>query len=56
MVKNLNKFLEHLNGISYDMKLTIILEDNNCIPFLDVSISGNEDGTLGNQVFKKYTY
>lgn len=53
MVKKLNKFLEHLNGISYDMKLTINLEDNNCIPFFDVSIAGNEDGTLGHQIFTK---
>lgn len=52
--KKLNEFLEHLNGISYDIKLTIKLEDNNCTPFLDVSNTGNEDGTLGHQVFKKW--
>ena len=29
------------------------LEDNGSIPFLDVLISINQDGTLGNQVYKE---
>lgn len=32
------------------------LEDNNCINFLDVLITKNEDGTLGQQVFRKMTH
>jgi hypothetical protein len=32
----LNKFLEHLNNLSDDIKFTMELEENNNIPFLDV--------------------
>jgi len=54
--EELNGFLERLNGISNDIKFTMELEDNNCIPFPNILITRNEDGPLGHQVFKKKTH
>jgi hypothetical protein len=54
--EELDKFFEHLNGISEDIKFTMELEDNNSIPFLDVLITRKQDGTLGHKVFRKKTH
>jgi hypothetical protein len=39
-----------------DIKFTMELEENECIPFLDVLITRNHDGTLGKKVFGKKTH
>jgi hypothetical protein len=40
----LEKFFQHLNDISKDIKFTMELEENGIIPFLDVLIKRKEDG------------
>lgn len=37
--EELNKFFEHLNEISEDIKFTMELEENESIPFLDVLVT-----------------
>ena len=49
----MEKFFNHLNSISSEIKFTMELEENGKIAFLDVLISRKEDGTLGHQVYKK---
>jgi hypothetical protein len=39
----LDKFFQHLNDISKDIKFTMELEENGSIPFLDVLIKRKED-------------
>lgn len=52
----MERFFNHLNFISSEIKFTIELEENGKIPFLDVMISRKEDGTLGHQVYRKKTH
>ena len=52
----LEKFFNHLNSISSEIKFTMELEENGKIPFLDFLISRKEDGTLGHQVYRKKTH
>ena len=52
----LEKFFNHFNSISSEIKFTMELEENGKIPFLDVLISIKEDGTLGHQVYRKKTH
>jgi len=52
----LEKFFNHLNSISSEIKFTMELEENGKIPFLDVLINRKEDGTLGHQVYRKKTH
>jgi hypothetical protein len=54
--KELDKFFEHLNGISEDIKFTMELEDNNSIPFLDILMTRKQDGTIEHKVFRKKTH
>jgi hypothetical protein len=54
--EELNKFFEHLNGISDDIKVTMELEKNKSILFLDVLVAKKHDGTLGHIVFRKKTH
>ena len=42
----LNQFLEHLNNQNDNIKFTMEIEENNRLPFLDVLISRNEDGSF----------
>ena len=49
----LKNFLNHLNSISKDIKFTMEMEENNCIPFLDILLIRNNDGSIGHKVFRK---
>lgn len=51
--KELKNFLNHLNSTSEDIKFTIEMEENNCIPFLDILLIRNKDGSIGHKVFRK---
>ena len=51
--ENLNKFLTHLNNQSEHIKFTMDVQENNCLPFLDVLITKNEYGSLAHQVYRK---
>jgi hypothetical protein len=54
--EELDKFFQHLNNISKDIKFTMELEENGSIPFLDVLINKKEDGNLGHVVYRKKTH
>lgn len=54
--EELKNFLDHLNNISKDIQFTMEGEENNCIPFLDILLSRNEDGSLGHKVFRKKSH
>ena len=51
--ENLNKLLDHLNSRSDHIKLTMEVEEENIISFIDVLIRKNVDGSLGHQVYRK---
>ena len=51
--EELKNFLDHPNSISKDIQFTMEGEENNCIPFLDILLIRNEDGSLGHKVFRK---
>jgi len=52
----LDRFFNHLNSISSEIKFTMELEENNCIPFLDVLITRKGYGALGHIFFRKKTH
>lgn len=54
--ENLNKFLEHLNSQSNSIKFMMEVEENGCLPFLDILIKRNQDGTISHQVYRKKTH
>jgi len=54
--EKLDKFFQHLNNISNDIKFTMELEENNSIPFLDVLINRKQDGSLGHTIYRKNTH
>ena len=54
--QELNKFFEHLNSQSVDIKFTMEVEKNGSIPFLDVLVYKKTDGYLGHKVFRKKTH
>ena len=54
--QELNKFFEHLNSQSADIKFTMEVEKNGRIPFLDVLVYKKHDGSLGHKVFRKKTH
>ena len=47
--------LPHLNGIDDNIKFTTEQEEGMCLPFLDVSVQREEDGSMRTGVFKKDT-
>ena len=51
--EELQKFFQHLNNISEEIKFTMELEENGSIPFLDVLVSIKSDGKLGLQSIEK---
>ncbi len=52
----LDLFFSHLNNQSAAIKFTMEKEVDGCLPFLDVLISKNEDGSFSHQVFRKKTH
>jgi hypothetical protein len=49
-------FLNHMNSQKPSIRFTMEVEKNNCLPFLDVLVSKNSDGTLRHSVFRKSTH
>ena len=54
--QELNRFLEHLNRQSVDIKFTMEVEENERISFPDVLIYKRMDGSLGHKEFRKKTH
>ena len=53
---NLDQFLEHLNSQNNNINFTMEIEEKISLPFLDVLVSRNEDGSISHQVFRKRTH
>ena len=49
-------FLNHLNSHSPHIQFTMEIEQNNSLPFLDVLVTHNDNGSLSHQVYKKKTH
>jgi len=54
--EKLDMFLNHLNSQSNSIKFTMEVEENGCLPFLDILLSRREDGSICHQVFRKKTH
>jgi hypothetical protein len=54
--ETLPQFLDFLNSQHRNIQFTMEIEQNNQLPFLDVLVKKNEDGTLGHRVYRKPTH
>ncbi|XP_011868909.1 PREDICTED: uncharacterized protein LOC105562568 [Vollenhovia emeryi] len=54
--ETLPQFLTFINSQHPNIQFTIEIEQNSQIPFLDVLVCRNEDGTLGHNVYRKPTH
>ncbi|GJQ66236.1 hypothetical protein Trydic_g4291 [Trypoxylus dichotomus] len=54
--EKINGSLQHLNGLEESIEFTMELEVDNRIPFLDVLVHKQSDGTLRTTVYKKPTH
>ena len=52
----LNDFLIHMNNQSKHIKFTMEIEVDSKLPFIDVFITRNDDGSLAHQVQRKKTH
>lgn len=52
----LTQFLNHLNSQFHHIQFTMEIEQNNSLPFLDVQVTHNNNGSLSHQVYKKKTH
>ena len=50
------KFLSHLNSVSPSINFTVVKEQKKKLPFLDVLVMRQEDGTLDTSVYQKKTH
>ena len=56
-LENLHQFLEHINSLYPSIKFTLeMLKEDKTIPFLDVLLILQEDGSLGHKVYRKPTH
>ena len=54
--EELYRFLEHLNNQNNTIRFTMEIEINMSLPFLDVVISKNDNGSISHQVYRKKTH
>ena len=54
--KELDTFLQFLNTQHPDIRFTMEVEANDCLPFLDVLVTRNTNGTLDHSVYRKPTH
>ena len=52
----LEGFLDHLNNLQERIQFTIETENDGHLPFLDIDIYRQTDGTLGHKVYRKPTH
>jgi hypothetical protein len=52
----LAQFLGHLNNQNDSIRFTMEVEENRQLPFLDVLVTRNEDGTLSHSIYRKKTH
>ena len=51
-----DRFHKHLNSIEPSIQFTVEIEENGRLPFLDVLITRNDDGTLCSSIYRKKTH
>ena len=49
-------FLNHLNSVHQKIQFTMEMEKDNSLPFLDVKLLKNPNGTIGHTVYRKSTH
>ena len=54
-MKLMNLILSHLKGINRHIQFTVETEENGCLPYLDLKISRNSNGSLSFDVYGKPT-
>lgn len=52
----LTDFLNFLNNRHPNIRFTMEIKNDRCLPFLDVLVIRNEDGSLGHRVYRKPTH
>ena len=56
-LENLHRFLEHINSLHPSIKFTLEMQkEDKTIPFLDVLLIIQKDGSLGHKVYRKPTH
>ena len=54
--QRINEFLDHLNSMEPSIQLTVEVESNGRLPFLDVLLEREEDGSISTTVYRKPTH
>lgn len=54
--EKLDLFLNHLNSLLVSIKSTMEVEENGCLPFLEILLSRMDNGFVCHQVFQKKTH
>ena len=49
-------FLDFMNSLHKNIKFTVEIEENNCLPFLDVFITRNDEGNISTSMYRKKTF
>ena len=49
-------FHQHVNSIEPSIQFTVEMESNGCLPFLDILITRDSDGSLSTTVYRKQTH
>ena len=52
----LQEFHDHLNSIVGSIQFTYEVEENGCLPFLDILVQRDDDGCLSTSVYRKKTH
>ena len=49
-------FLDFMNSLHKNIKFPVEIEENNCLPFLDVLITRNDEGNISTSMYRKKTF